>query len=130
MLSSEFKLAQTQAKAFGSAADQLKAKAESLTQKITLQKNIVQLNSEQQAKLTQKLSDQKTKQEELKTKVEAAKKAYEDSTKATGANSEQSKALKEELDKLEQEFKANETAIGKTETALANQTTKTNASKA
>ena len=130
VLSSEFKLAQTQAKAFGSAADQLKAKAESLTQKITLQKNIVQLNSEQQAKLTQKLSDQKTKQEELKTKVEAAKKAYEDSTKATGANSEQSKALKEELDKLEQEFKANETAIGKTETALANQTTKTNASKA
>lgn len=68
VLSSEFKLAQTQAKAFGSAADQLKAKAESLTQKITLQKNIVQLNSEQQAKLTQKLSDQKTKQEELKTK--------------------------------------------------------------
>ena len=66
----------------------------------------------------------------MKTKVEAAKKAYEDSTKATGANSEQSKALKEELDKLEQEFKANETAIGKTETALANQTTKTNASKA
>lgn len=130
VLSSEFKLAQTQAKAFGSAADQLKAKAESLTQKITLQKNIVQLNSEQQAKLTQKLSDQKTKQEELKTKVEAAKKAYEDSTKATGANSEQSKALKEELDKLEQEFKTNETAIGKTETALANQTTKTNASKA
>ena len=61
VLSSEFKLAQTQAKAFGSAADQLKAKAESLTQKITLQKNIVQLNSEQQAKLTQKLSDQKTK---------------------------------------------------------------------
>ena len=46
VLSSEFKLAQTQAKAFGSAADQLKAKAESLTQKITLQKNIVQLNSE------------------------------------------------------------------------------------
>ena len=34
VLSSEFKLAQTQAKKlFGSAADQLKAKAESLTQK-------------------------------------------------------------------------------------------------
>ena len=128
-LTSEFKLAQAQAKAFGSAADQLKAKAESLTQKITLQKNIVQSNSEQQEKLTQKLSDQKTKQEELKTKVEAAKKAYEDSTKATGANSEQSKALKEELDKLEQEFKANETAIGKTEIALTNQATRVNESK-
>lgn len=129
-LSSEFKLAQTQAKAFGSASDQLKAKAESLTQKITLQKNIVQLNSEQQERLTQKLSDQKTKQEELKTKVETAKKAYEESTKATGANSEQSKALKEELDKLEQSLKTNETAIGKTETALTKQTAKTNESKA
>ena len=41
-LTSEFKLAQAQAKAFGSATDQLKAKAESLTQKITLQKNIGQ----------------------------------------------------------------------------------------
>ena len=33
---------------FGSETDSLKAKAESLTQKITVQKNIVQLNSEQQ----------------------------------------------------------------------------------
>jgi TP901 family phage tail tape measure protein len=129
-LSSEFKLAQTQAKAFGSASDQLKAKAESLTQRISIQKNIVQLNSEQQERLTQKLSDQKAKQEELKTKVEAAKKAYEESTKATGANSDSSKALKEELDKLEQSLKTNETAIGKTETALTKQTATTNESKA
>lgn len=80
-------------------------------------------------KLTKKLSDQKTKQEELKTKIDAAKEAYEKSTAETGKNSEQSKALKDELDKLEKEFTANETAIGKTETALANQTVKTEKSK-
>lgn len=128
-LSSEYSVAATKAKLFGSETDSLKAKAESLTQKITVQKNIVQLNSEQQQKLTTKLSEQKTKQEELKSKIEAAKKAHEDSVKATGEDSEQSKALKEELDKLEQEYKQNETAIGKTETALANQTVKTNKSK-
>ena len=114
---------------FGSETDSLKAKAESLTQKITVQKNIVQLNSEQQEKLTKKLSDQKAKQEELKTKIDAAKEAYEKSTAETGKNSEQSKALKEELDKLEKKFTANETAIGRTETALANQTVKTEKSK-
>lgn len=89
----------------------------------------MQLNSEQQEKLTKKLSDQKTKQEELKTKIDAAKEAYEKSTAETGKNSEQSKALKDELDKLEKEFTANETAIGKTETALTNQTVKTEKSK-
>lgn len=128
-LSSEYSVAATKAKLFGSETDSLKAKAESLTQKITVQKNIVQLNSEQQQKLTTKLTDQKTKQEELREKIEAAKAAHEDSVKATGEDSEQSKALKEELDKLEQEYKKNETAIGKTETALANQTVKTNKSK-
>lgn len=128
-LSSEYSVAATKAKLFGTETDSLKAKAESLTQKITVQKNIVQLNTEQQKKLTTKLSDQKTKQEELKSKIEAAKKAHEDSAKATGEESEQSKTLKEELDKLEQEYKQNETAIGKTETALANQTTKTNKSR-
>ena len=129
VLSAEYTTAATKAKLFGSETDSLKAKAESLTQKITVQKGIVQLNSEQQEKLTKKLSEQKTKQEELKSKIDAAKDAYAKSTEETGKNSEQSKALKEELDKLEQEYKANETAIGKTETALANQTVMTEKSK-
>ena len=88
VLSAEYTTAATKAKLFGSETDSLKAKAESLTQKITVQKNIVQLNSEQQEKLTKKLSDQKTKQEELKTKIDAAKEAYEKSTAETGKNSE------------------------------------------
>lgn len=99
-LSSEYSVAATKARLFGSASDSLKAKAESLTQKITVQKNIVQMNKEQQERLTDQLGKQKTKQEELKTKVDAAKKAYEDEKKATGENSDASRALKEELDKL------------------------------
>ena len=95
VLSAEYTTAATKAKLFGSETDSLKAKAESLTQKITVQKGIVQLNSEQQEKLTKKLSEQKTKQEELKGKIDAAKEAYAKSTEETGKNSEQSKALKE-----------------------------------
>ena len=125
-LSSEYSLAATRAKLFGSATDALKAKAESLTQKVTVQKNIVQMNREQQERLTEQLGKQKTKQEELKAKVEAAKKAYEDEKKATGENSDATKELKEALDKVEQEFKENETAIGRTETALSRQTVSTN----
>lgn len=129
VLSAEYFTAATKAKLFGSATDGLKAKAESLTQKISLQKNIVQLNSEQQEKLTKKLTDQKSKQEELKSKIDEARIAYEKSTEETGKNSEQSKALKNELNSLEQQYKINESAIGKTETALANQTVKTEKSK-
>lgn len=129
VLSAEYSTAATKAKLFGSATDGLKAKAESLTQKISLQKNIVQLNSQQQEKLTQKLTEQKAKQEELKAKIDDARAAYEKSTAETGKNSEQSKALKNELNSLEQQYKINESAIGKTETALANQTVKTEKSK-
>lgn len=129
VLSAEYTTAATKAKLFGSETDSLKAKAESLTQKISLQKNIVQLNSEQQEKLTKKLTDQKSKQEELKSKIDEARIAYEKSTEETGKNSEQSKALKNELNSLEQQYKINESAIGKTETALANQTVKTEKSK-
>lgn len=77
-LSSEYSVAATQAKLFGSASDSLKAKAESLTQKISVQKNIVQMNEEQQERLTEQLGKQKTEQEKLISKVEAAQKAYEE----------------------------------------------------
>ena len=129
VLSAEYSTAATKAKLFGSATDGLKAKAESLTQKVSVQKNIVQLNSQQQEKLTQKLTEQKAKQEELKAKIDDARAAYEKATAETGKNSEQSKALKNELNSLEQQYKINESAIGKTETALANQTVKTEKSK-
>ena len=129
VLSSEYSVAATKAKLFGSATDSLKAKAESLTQKITVQKDIVKMCEEQQEKLTTKLAQQSTKHDELKRKIDETKSAYQQSSEETGKNSEQSKALKAELDKLEQQFKANETAIGRTETALSKQTANVNSNK-
>lgn len=130
VLSAEYTSAAAQAKAYGKETDGLKVKAESLTQKITVQSKIVQMNGEQQERLTKKLSEQKNEQEKLKTKIDDARSAYEKSEKETGKNSEQTKALAKELDDLEQQYKLNETAIGRTETALANQTVKTEKSKA
>ena len=130
VLSAEYTSAAAHAKAYGKETDGLKVKAESLTQKITVQSKIVQMNGEQQERLTKKLSEQKDEQEKLKAKIDDARSAYEKSEKETGKNSEQTKALAKELDDLEQQYKLNETAIGRTETALTNQTVKTEKSKA
>ena len=128
-LSSEYSVAATKAKLFGSETDTLKAKAESLNQKITVQEKIVKMNKEQQERLTEQLTKQKTEQEGLKSKLEATKRAYEDEKRATGENSDATKALKEELNKLEEKLRDNETQIGKSETALGSQTAKVNQSK-
>lgn len=129
VLAAGFNAAEAKAKAFGSASDVLKAKAEGLTAKIAAQKNIVQLNSEQQEKLTSKLAEQKSKQEELRAKIETTRSAYEKSAQQTGKNSEQTKELKEELTKLENSYKTNGAAIEKTESALAKQSIQTEKSK-
>lgn len=126
VLSSEYNLAATKAKLFGTETDSLKAKAESLTQKINVQNSIVKMSREEQERLTKKLEDQKAGREKLKTQIDAAQKAYEAEKKATGASSDASKALKEELDKLKDQYKTNESAISKTEAALTKQTVKTN----
>ena len=72
VLSAEYTSAAAQAKAYGKETDGLKVKAESLTQKITVQSKIVQMNGEQQERLTKKLSEQKDEQEKLKAKIEKA----------------------------------------------------------
>lgn len=129
LLSSEYSVAATQAKLFGKETDSLKAKAESLTQKITTQEKIVKMNEEQHERLTKKLSEQKEQQVELASKIEDAKDAYEKSSVATGENSKETQELKKSLVELEQQYRDSESAIGKTETAIDNQTVKVNKAK-
>nr|DAJ48887.1 MAG TPA: minor tail protein [Caudoviricetes sp.] len=129
VLSAEYTSAAAKAKLFGSETDVLKTKAESLTQKITVQSKIVEMNGQKQEQLTQKLSDQKSKQEDLKAKIDATKSAYEKSSEETGKNSEKTRVLAKELEDLEQKYRTNETAIGKTEIELSNQIVKTEKSK-
>ncbi len=129
-LSSEYTLAAAQAKLFGKATDELKAKSEMLTKKVEVQKGIVKTNGDEQERLTQKLEKQKARQEELTGKIKDAQKAYEAEKEATGKNSEESKKLKAALEKLDSEYKKNEADIRKSEVALTNQNAKTNEAKA
>ena len=129
-LSSEYSLAATQAKLSGSAQDGLRAKVTELTGKVGLQKDIVEKNEAQHAKLKQALEQQKSTHDTLKTKVEAAKKAYEESAKATGEDSEQTKKLKAEYEKLQSQLGNTERSIQKTETAITKQEGAVTSSKA
>ena len=129
-LSSEYSLAAAQAKLSGSAQDGLRAKVTELTGKVGLQKDIVEKNEAQHAKLKQVLEQQKSTHDTLKTKVEAAKKAYEASAKATGEDSEQTKKLKAEYEKLQSQLGNTERSIQKTETAITKQEGAVTSSKA
>ena len=129
-LSSEYSLAAAQAKLSGSAQDGLRAKVTELTGKVGLQKDIVEKNEAQHAKLKQALEQQKSTHDTLKTKVEAAKKAYEESAKATGEDSEQTKKLKAEYEKLQSQLGNTERSIQKTETAITKQEGAVTSSKA
>ena len=129
-LSSEYSLAAAQAKLSGSAQDGLRAKVTELTGKVGLQKDIVEKNEAQHAKLKQALEQQKSTHDTLKTKVEAAKKAYEESAKATGEDSEQTKKLKEEYENLQSQLGNTERSIQKTETAITKQEGAVTSSKA
>ena len=64
-LASQFSLASTQAKLFGSTTDQLKAKQQELTAKIKAQKEITSLHHTEVERLTKVLSNQKSRQQEL-----------------------------------------------------------------
>lgn len=128
-LSSEYSLASTQAKLFGSAQDALKAKVEELKAKISAQTDIVKLNETQQKKLEDTLKEQKEKQASLASQIEKTKQAIAESAEATGENSAETQALKEQLAKLEEEEKAAAQVVAKTEEQLTKQEMATNKSK-
>ena len=112
--------------------DSLKAKAESLAQKITVQKNIVQLNSEATGEVEQR--NCKTKRQSRrnsKQRLNPAKEAYEKSTAETRKETPSSqKHSRMNSDKLEKEFTAKMTAKWKEQrAALADGTVKTEKSK-
>lgn len=127
-LSSETSLATTQAKLFGSAQDQLKAKISGLNAQISQQEEIVKLNKNRQQELVQQLDKWKSKQSELQSKIQATKSAIEQSTEATGENSDETKALKKELEALVKEEKTAAGQVDATQDKLSKQTVATNKS--
>ena len=128
-LSSEYSLASTQAKLFGSAQDALKAKTEELKAKISAQTDIVKLNETEQQRLEKALTEQKGKQAELQAAIDKTKAAIEQSTATTGENSAETQALKQKLADLQQEEKKAADQVAQTEQKLSKQEAATNKSK-
>ena len=129
-LSSEYNLAATHAKLYGSESDKLRAKVTELTGKIDLQQTTVEKNKQQHENLTRKLEEQKKSHETLKEKVDAAKTAYEESAEATGKDSEETQKLKLEYENLEAQLERSESAIRNTETQITRQEAAINDSEA
>lgn len=128
-LSSEFGVAQAQAKLLGNASDVLKSKIAELTSKVELQKDVVKANEEQHERLTSDLEKERAKHETLTAKLQQAKAAYSETAAQTGKNSDESKALKSQISDLEQQLGKCTTSIEKQEKGLANHEAKTNKSK-
>ncbi len=128
-LSSEFGVAQAQAKLLGNASDLLKSKIAELTSKVELQKSIVKANDEQHERLTADLEKERAKHETLTAKLKTAKDAYKETADQTGKNSDESKALKAQISELEEQLGDCTKSIEKQENKLAAHEAKTNKSK-
>lgn len=110
---SEFNLAGTKAKLYGSATDQLKVKQQELTSKLKLQDQQIAITKDRINTITTDIDKYKNRQGELTTKIDETNKKYKESVDATGKNSEESKKLKAELDSLNKEYDKNDKAIEK-----------------
>ena len=117
-LASQFSLASTQAKLFGSTTDQLKAKQQELAAKIKAQKEITSLHHTEVERLTKVLSDQKSRQQELAAQLQTTKAAYEAEKKATGENSDSTQELAKQVQDLESQQKKLDGQISSTEGKL------------
>lgn len=108
---SEFNLASTQAKLYGTTTDQLKAKQADLTKKLELHNKQLQLLKDRSSAVTNDVGKLKDRQGDLSKEIEKTTQKYNDSVKATGKNSEESQKLKADLEKLKTEYNQNEKAI-------------------
>lgn len=115
-LTSEYQIAQSKAKLLGSASGELEAKITDLTNKISLQKDRIKLNSQHMETLASDSKKLKDKQSDLTSKIAEVTDAYQKSAKETGKNSDESQKLKTKLDSLKDELGKTNKAIEKTDT--------------
>ncbi len=124
LATSEYKLSAAQAKAMGSAVDELRAKETQLTANIKTQNNIIdayQAKLEDQKAALQQLQNEESR---LRTEKERLTKAYKQSVEATGEDSEESQKLAKQLQETEEAHAKAEKAIERQNTAIRQNNTK------
>ena len=126
VVNSGFKASVAGVKDWGANIDALKANAQQLGDKITLQKQIVQKYADEIVKLKNNLEKNSQKMLENKELVEKATAAYQDSIRETGKNSDETKKLKDELDKLTEQYIKSEKVVVNNKTAVNKMTVEYN----
>jgi TP901 family phage tail tape measure protein len=108
---SNFNLASTKAKLYGTETDRLKVKQQELTSKMSLQGKQVTIINNRINSLKQDSAKYGQTQQDLTKKIDDTNKKYKESVAETGKSSTESKKLKEEIAKLKEEYGQNEKAI-------------------
>lgn len=128
-VNSQFNLAATKAKLYGSEQDQLGVKSQHLSSKMDLQSKKINLIKDAMSDGQKQLDTFTKKQTELASEIDDTSAAYEESVKATGKNSQESKALADKLDKLKKSYDQTEKSIDNKKKSLMKLDTELNNSK-
>lgn len=130
VVQSQFRESTAGIKDWGKNLDSMKSYADALTQKIDIQKKVVQAYQEQLDKAKQGLEDNAKKMLDLKGKVEQAEQAWKNSKKTLGENAEETQKLKAEYEKLKKEYDQQEQKVRNNQKAVEGYTIQLNNAKA
>lgn len=130
VVQSQFRESTAGIKDWGKNLDSMKSYADALTQKIDIQKKVVQAYQEQLDKAKQGLEDNAKKMLDLKGKVEQAEQAWKNSKKTLGENAEKTQKLKTEYEKLKKEYDQQEQKVRNNQKTIEGYTIQLNNAKA
>lgn len=111
VIDSSFKESVSGLKNWGGSLDGLKANFQALSDKINVQKQIVEQYQEQLNKSKANLENNSQAMMELKSKVELAKVAWEESKSSLGANAEATLKLKKDFEDLNKQYTDQENKV-------------------
>ncbi len=127
---SEFNVAQSGAKNFGSSLDGLNAKSANMVKQINLQSQMVDKLKESLNRSVTSLEKNKAKQAELATALQSAKSAWEQEVALSGKSSEKAKELEAVYKKLETRFDKQAEKIQKNNKSITDANMRLNNAKA
>ncbi len=108
---SNFKSSMAGVKNWGNTVDGVKANAQALSEKLTLQEQVVSKYATQLGKSKTALQENSEKMLANKTALDQAKKAYDESVQSVGKNADATKKLKTELDAAQKAYTSSEKAV-------------------
>lgn len=129
VVQSQFQASTAGIKDWGKNLDSMKGYADALSQKIDIQRKIVQAYQEQLDKSKKSLEDNAKKMLETKEKVEQSKKAWEEAKKTLGENAEETQKLKTEYEKLKKEYDQQEQKVRNNQKSVEGYTIQLNQAK-